>query len=241
MNSQSDKEGQRSINAAVIGTVLALIATLVGGFFLILNTIAQKDTVVIVPTPESQVISTSIVAPPQATATPVISLTITAISIEEHSSFTLYWDRTLWKKAIHRNSVNMEDFEKDEADYGELKFPYLTANGFLLTGQSTAQIFRDSTLIDDGNQIHFRDWEDGLTFIFPNGSPANAFGFDYRASETWQLTFNNALITIPEGREGFLGIIMQKDFPTEFTFHGPEYAQGGISIDNIVYISTNSP
>jgi hypothetical protein len=241
MNSQSDKEGQRPITAATVGSVLILLAMLVGGFLLILNTIAKKDTVVIVPMPESQVISTSIAVPPQVTATQNIPLTITAISVEEHPSFTLYWDRALWNKAIHRNSVNIEDFEKEEADYGELKFPYLTGNGFLLTGQSAAQILRDSTLLDDGNQIHFRDWENGLTFIFPNGNSVSAFGFDYRTSEIWQLTFDHSVITIPEGRKGFVGIIMQKDFLKEFSLRGPETAQGGISMDNISYISANAP
>src|ERR1043165_5297479 len=129
------------------------------------------------------------------TPTPTFSPTYVALNVNEDPGFTVYWKRTLWEGAISRTIIT-EDFEKDEADYGEIAFPYLTGNGFFLTGQSTAQILNDETLLNTGNLIHFRDWENGLTFTFPNDTAVEAFGFDYKPSETWQLTVNSSVITI---------------------------------------------
>jgi hypothetical protein len=160
--------------------------------------------------------------------------------VNEYPSFTVYWKRALWETEVEGSMVT-EDFEKDEADYGEVSFPYLTGNGFLLTGQSTAQILRDESLLPSGTLIHLRDWGGGLTISFPNDTAVSAFGFDYKPSETWQLTVNDSVITIPGGRRGFVGIVIAEDYPKWFVLSSAEYAQGGLSVDNIIYISINSP
>jgi hypothetical protein len=243
MSSQNNREDNGPVKAAIVG-VLALLTALFGGFFLILNTLVEKDTNRVTSSTSNVPFSINTTWSPSTqvptiTLTPNIPLTITAISIEEYPLFTLYWDRALWENAI-RGNVQIEDFEKDRADYGELKLPYLTGNGFLLSGRSTAQIFRDPTLINDGNLVHFRDWETGLTFRFPNSSVVSAFSFDYKASETWQLQFADAVITIPEGRNRFLGIVMKENFQNEFNLYSLAHAQGGLTIDNIAYIPADS-
>jgi hypothetical protein len=128
-----------------------------------------------------------------------------------------------------------EDFENDPADYGLLRFPYLTGNGFLLTGQSSAQILRDQNLLKSGNFIHFRDSKDGLTFGFPDNKVVKAFGFDYRSPEKWQFAFDDSVVPLPGGRGGFVGIVVQKDYPQKFVLSSAERIQGGLSVDNISY------
>ena len=155
--------------------------------------------------------------------------------MNEFGTYTIYWKRELWESAISGNTF-IEDFENDSGDYGELSFPYLTGNGFLLNGESSAQIFNDNSLLASGNLIHFRDWANGLRFSFPNNAVAGAFSFDYKASETWQLAFNDSVITIPRGRNRFIGIVVHNFFPGDFVFFSFENAQGGLSIDNISYI-----
>jgi len=175
-----------------------------------------------------------------ATASPVPAAYQT-MNVNEYSTFTIYWKRDLWESAITGNILT-EDFEKDEADYGELSYPYLTGNGFLLNGgRCPAQIFRDPTLMNSGNLIHFRDFGCGLTFSFPNNMTVSAFGFDYRPSETWRLKVNGTVIAIPGGRKGFLGFVMHENFPTKFNLSCNENAQGGLSVDNISYISISPP
>ena len=161
--------------------------------------------------------------------------TYLSVNVQHYSRFTAYWKRELWDAQVPGELVTIEDFEKDQADYGELSFPYLTGNGFLLTGQSTAQILGDTNLLTTGNLIHFRDSGGGLTFSFPGGA-AQAIGFDYKPSETWNLSVGDCSITIPEGRRGFLGIIATEDYPTQFTLFSTEYAQGGLTLDNISYV-----
>ena len=181
---------------------------------------------------------------PPFTTTPSPTLTLTpsplppiyvTLNVNEFSTYTIYWKRELWENAIRENPLT-EDFENDSSDYGELTFPYLTANGFLLNGDSTAQILNDNSLMSSGNLIHFRDWGTGLRFNFPNNSVAGAFSFDYKASETWQLTFNDNVITIPGGRNRFLGIVVHNFYPGEFILSSFEKVQGGLTVDNISYI-----
>jgi hypothetical protein len=174
------------------------------------------------------------------TPTPTFSPTYVALNVNEYPGFTVYWKQTLWESAV-RGTIVTEDFEKDEADYGEIAFPYLTGNGFFLTGQSTAQILNDETLLNTGNLIHFRGWENGLIFTFPNDTAVEAFGFDYKPSETWQLTVNGSVITIPDGRRGFIGIVVHEEYPKQFVFSCAEDVQGGLSVDNISYVPINSP
>ena len=249
MDSQNNKADNGPVKAA-IATVLALLTALFGGFFLILNTIVEKDTsfgaAFSTSTPEVAFTAASIdttrgsFTPPPSTFTPNIPLTITAISVEDYPSFTVYRDRALWENAID-GIVQIEDFEKETMDYGELTLPYYTGNGFLLSGGSSAQILHDPSLIDDGNHIHFRDWETGLTFRFPNSRFVSSFSFDYKASESWQLRFANAAITLPHGRNRFLGIVMKENFPNEFNLFSLANAQGGLTVDNIAYIPANLP
>ena len=176
----------------------------------------------------------TVTASPTFTPTPFPPIYVT-LNVNEFATYTIYWKRELWESAI-RGTVLTEDFENDDGNYGELNFPYLTGKGFLLNGHSSAQIFKDNTLLSSGNLIHFRDWHNGLRFSFPNNSVVSAFSFDYKASETWQLTFNDFVITIPDGRNRFIGIIVHRLFPTDFILFSLEGAQGGLSVDNISYI-----
>jgi hypothetical protein len=68
-----------------------------------------------------------------------------------------------------------------------------------------------------------------------------AFGFDYKPSETWQLTVNGFAIIIPGGRRGFIGIVAHEDYPKWFVLSCAESVQGGLSVDNISYVSISSP
>jgi hypothetical protein len=75
---------------------------------------------------------------PTATPSPLPPIYVT-LNVNEFSTYTLYWKRELWESAI-RESPFVENFENDSSDYGEVTFPYLTGNGFLLNGESSAQI-----------------------------------------------------------------------------------------------------
>ncbi|NIS82911.1 MAG: hypothetical protein GTO14_22530 [Anaerolineales bacterium] len=167
--------------------------------------------------------------------------TYVAINVEEYASFTAYWKRELWEAALIGRVIRIEDFEKDKADYGKLSYPYLTGNGFLLDGDSSAQILADSSLLSNGTFIHFRDWGEGLAFGFPSGVPVAAFGFDYKPSETWHLTVNGCAIAIPEGRRGFIGVVMHDSNLLQFTLFSREDVQGGLSVDNVSYVEAESP
>jgi hypothetical protein len=179
---------------------------------------------------------------PSLTPSPTFTLTPMPVAYEtmnvnDYHILTVYWKRDLWENAIRGNTVLTEDFEKDEADYGELGSPYLTGNGFILEGGSCpAQILKDKTLLDSGNILHFRDFGCGLTFIFPNDTAVTAFGFDYKPSEAWNININDLVIAIPGERKGFVGIVFLADFPKEFNLSSHENAQGGLSVDNISYI-----
>jgi hypothetical protein len=148
---------------------------------------------------------------------------------------TIYWSRTLWEEAVGKNYV-IEDFEKDPADYGELRFPYFTGNHFILSGKSAAQFLNAPELLPSGNLLHFRDWEYGLTFTFPNDATTTVLGFDYASQEEWQLTVLNIDIILPSGRDQFVGIVLYAGPIEAFRLMGPHTAQGGLSVDNISYI-----
>jgi hypothetical protein len=157
--------------------------------------------------------------------------------VDEYTTFTIYRDRSLWEgQLVGRPAV--EDFEKDEADYGELNFPFLTGGGFLIEGQdeTSAQILNDSSLLESGNYLHMRAWEEGLKFHFPDGQAATAFGFDYRAAEDWILRIDDVDVELPEGRKGFLGVIVHEDYPLSFVLISESHAQGGLTIDNLLYL-----
>ena len=170
---------------------------------------------------------------PTATVTPLPAHLITP-NVTEFPDYTVYWERGLWENAVGETTP-LEDFEKDRSDYGELVFPYFTGNRFILTGTSAAQILSAPELLPSGNLIHFRDWEQGLTFTFPNDMSVTAFGFDYASSEDWRVSLDSIDIPIPNGRNRFMGIVLREGTVKQFTFLGPPYAQGGLSIDNISY------
>ena len=170
---------------------------------------------------------------PTATVTPLPAHLITP-NVTQFPDYTVYWERGLWENAVGETTA-LEDFEKDRSDYGELGFPYFTGNRFILTGTSAAQILSAPELLPSGNLIHFRDWEQGLTFTFPNDMSVTAFGFDYASSEDWRVSLDSIDIPIPNGRNRFMGIVLREGTVKQFTFLGPPYAQGGLSIDNIAY------
>ncbi|MBE2220019.1 MAG: hypothetical protein IAF02_00680 [Anaerolineae bacterium] len=161
--------------------------------------------------------------------------------ITKPMSYQIIKDRLLWESSVSGNILT-EDFEKDLADWGTLAFPYETGNGFVLTGESSAQIIWSDTLLTSGNIIHFRDWDEGLTFWFPGGTSVQAFGFDYRASEQWYLTFNDVeTISLPPSRPSFVGIEFYSEYPSKFVLWSDSYAQGGLTVDNISYIPVEIP
>jgi hypothetical protein len=197
------------------------------------------------PSSASLLASTSTPTPtltstPTATSTPQPTFTslppeLVTPYVTELPGYTVYWRRELWESAIDAPFA-IEDFEKDLDGYGELDFPYMTGNGFLLEGKSAAQLLGTSGLLPSGNLLHFRDWEQGLTFTFPASQSVTAFGFDYTSSEVWRLTVNHVEITLRRGGFTFVGIILHQDFPKTFRLMGPQTAQGGLAVDNISYI-----
>jgi hypothetical protein len=176
---------------------------------------------------------------PTLTLTPLPAHLITP-NVTEFTTYTVYFQRDLWESAAG-GPFGIEDFEKDPFDYGELPFPYFTGNRFILTGTSTAQILLAPELLASGNLIHFRDFEQGLTFTFPNDAAVTAFGFDYTSSEDWLLTFNHILTPLSRGRNRFVGVVMRQDETRQFVLSGPQTAQGGLSVDNIMYATFYLP
>ena len=182
---------------------------------------------------------------PTVTLTPTMTLTslpahLITPNVTEFTTSTVYFQRDLWESVIGEY-FGVEDFEKEPFDYAELSFPYFTGNRFLLTGTSTAQILGAPELLDSGNLIHFRDFEQGLTFTFPNDATVTAFGFDYTSSEDWLLTFDQILTPLPRGRNRFVGVVLRQNAITQFILSGPQTAQGGLSVDNIVYFRPWAP
>jgi tetratricopeptide (TPR) repeat protein len=180
-----------------------------------------------------------ITATPAATSTFVYWSTPTTTLQPPQSATTVtydvYYSRVDWINTVG-GSIETEDFEKDGSDYGELFFPYKTGNGFILEGGSSAQIFRDASLLTSGILLHFRDWSGGLSLTFPGYTYVSAFGFDYRAREPWFLTVGNSVITMPHGRSGFIGIVIHSGDLNKFILSCTSNAQGGLSVDNISYV-----
>ena len=174
-------------------------------------------------------------ATPQPSATPTLSPTFAAMNIQEYPGFTVYWDRGLWESAL-ASSVSVEDFELETGDYGELNLPYLTKHGFYLVGGScSGQILPADGTFSSGNYLHVRYWGCGLTCHLPGDASGRAFGFDYRASEPWVIMLGDTELDLPDGRAGFIGIVVNGERVNDFTITSFEYAQGGISVDNITY------
>jgi hypothetical protein len=172
--------------------------------------------------------------------TPTVSVTYIATHVGQYPGFTVYWRRELWESAIEAETL-IEDFENDEGDCGALSYPYVTGNGLTLEGDSTAQIIPGGNLLPSGNVLHFSDWESGLKFNFPNNTRVRAFGFDFKPTEDWALQFNLSVVLIPGGRRGFIGIVIEEEFPNEFVLSSSERVQGGLTVDNISYLPIDAP
>jgi len=209
----------------------------------------QVPTLTLTSQPSSTV---TLTPTPSSTFTPVMTLTPTdtplpasyaTFNINDFGTYTLYWKRDLWLKAISGiGQVQTEDFESDPADPGTLTFPYLTGKGFLLDGsQVTAQILDDPTLMMDGHALLFRCWGTGLRFTLPDGKPTRAFGFDFRSGEDWQLLLQANRVPLTIGQRGFIGVLFPAEGPLDFTLSSPASAQGGIAIDNLSYLVTAAP
>ena len=171
---------------------------------------------------------------PTSTFTPLPQTLVTPKLIEIFP-FEVYDQRQVWESTVSK-TVLSEDFEKDGHGFGELQFPYRTGNGFLLSGKSSAQILAAPELLESGNFLHFRAWDQGMTFTFPDDRAVIAFGFDYTTSEDWQLTVINLNVILPRGRNQFVGIILHQNSSTKFNLVSSSFAQGGLSVDNISYI-----
>lgn len=226
------------------GIIAAFLIGLMSGFVLGRSTTESVPSaaLMIATMPTTPLVTAT--SPPSST--PLTTFTPSALppiyktlNVNEYTRFTVYWRRELWEAAVG-GGVITEDFEKDDADYGQLSFPYLTGNEFFLTGSSIAQILKDQSLSPTGSLLHFRDWQSGLTFGFPNATTASAFGFDFRSSEGWQLTFNGFNVPLPNGRKGFVGVVFSTDYPRSFLLSSSEKGQGGLTLDNISYLSTRA-
>jgi hypothetical protein len=84
LNSQNNKEGSRGLKDAIIGGIIAgvfaVVAACVGGIFLIVNTLVDKDRIVVIPTSQSQVEPSTLITPttsvyiqPESPSTPFAS------------------------------------------------------------------------------------------------------------------------------------------------------------------------
>jgi hypothetical protein len=141
----------------------------------------------------------------------------------------------LWEQASDK-PFRIEDFEQEGNAYGSIVLPHLTANKILLSGNGYAELIDSVQLLPDGNYLHFRDWEQGLTLNFPDETAVTAFAFDYTTPELWVLTYNDVELGLLSGTYQFVGIILHQDTTNEFTLSSSSYLQGGLSIDNILYV-----
>jgi hypothetical protein len=233
----------KSITAFIIfGLMLAACSA--GMLFAPQPTVTPSSTPTLIPT-STLTPTLTVTLTPTDTLTPTETFTPTfaaykTLNVNDFGWYTVYWNKMLWQSALSAAKTS-EDFEGDPASYGELSFPYLTAHGFLFDcGQCSAQILNDPTLLASGNQLHFRSWGSGMQISFPNETPVSAFGFDFVTSEKWQLIFEGMTVDLPVGRSGFVGVIFSQTDPDEFTLASMANDQGGLSIDNITYIDSES-
>lgn len=178
---------------------------------------------------------------PTPTATSTLTATVTPLPpemvtpVEEYGAYTVYWKRDLWEEAVGK-SLMLEDFESDPSADRTLDLPYITGSSLLLTGQGYPEIIQSAQLLPSGKYLHFRDWEQGITLTLPKTKQATAFGFNYTTPEVWRLHFNSVEVTMPSGRNSFLGIVLHQGVTRAVTFSCSEYYQGGLSVDNISYV-----
>ncbi len=176
---------------------------------------------------------------PTSTVTPLPAHLITPY-VTPFGSYTVYGKREVWESAVG-TFFQSEDFEQDPISPRSLTVPYVTGNGFSINGNGYPEIISSAQLLPTGNLLHFRDWEQGITLTFPNGQAMRAFGFDYTSPEDWVLDVGSYSIPLPPARAAFVGLLLYQDFPTEFTFSSSAYRQGGLSLDNIAYVTPYIP
>lgn len=149
-------------------------------------------------------------------------------------SMQVIWDRATWLNMIE-DTVLTEDYESD--NIGTYDTPYTTSTGILmngLLGTITMQII-ETGLVDGSRSAHFRDFGDHMSFTFPDTMAVSALGFDYYRSENWELHVEDTVISLAPASKGFVGVIFKGGDVTSFVLTSPAFAQGGLSIDNIVY------
>ena len=146
----------------------------------------------------------------------------------------VYTDRADWEAKV--KSFLCEDFENEPLDEGEAtSTPYTTVGGTLLATINAPvdlQYFYDA-YINGTKAFHFRDYGEGVRFIFP--SPVFAFGFDYdTAWESFTVTANGVSTELPGNQIAFIGYMDTAPI-VFFDLVGGFYngAQGGITFDNL--------
>ena len=141
---------------------------------------------------------------------------------------------------VREPASRVEGFEQDPLSTQSLTMPYVTGNGFEITGNGFPEI-TSSSLLPTGNLLFVRDGVQEITIRFPEGQAVGAFSFDYVTQEEWVLTFSNFSIRLPPARTGFVGVLFQKHLPTEFTLASSADVQGGLLLDNIRYAAPFMP
>jgi hypothetical protein len=149
-------------------------------------------------------------------------------------SMQVFWDRNSWLNMV-TDTLLTEDFELDQT--GTYSTPYVTTNGILMNGvlgSITLQILSPG-LVDDSKAAHFRDFSNKMSFTFPDTMAVAAFGFDYYRSELWELHVRDTVISLAPFGKGFIGVIITGGDITSFILTSQASAQGGLSIDNIIF------
>jgi hypothetical protein len=152
----------------------------------------------------------------------------------------IYFERVLWEQ-VAGAATGLEDFEQDPAATRNLPLPYRSGNRLLLSGTSLVQILSDPEFLDSGNLVSVCEFEEGLTFTFPDGTAAMAFGLDYTSFDDWRLSFNGVPAPLPQGRDRFVGVVLYPQTATQFTLSGRRNGQCGLWVDNVAYIAAWAP
>jgi hypothetical protein len=182
---------------------------------------------------------------PTLTFTPTITFTplpVTVVTgdVAEMPGVAMYFERVLWEQ-VAGALTGMEDFEQDPSASGNLPLPYRSGNRLVLSGTSLVQILSDPEFLNSGNLAGVCGFEEGLTFTFPDGTAAMAFGFDYTSFDEWQLSFNGVPASLPRGRDRFVGVVLYPQTATQFTLTGARDGQCGLWVDNVAYVAAWAP
>ncbi|HEY3474633.1 MAG TPA: hypothetical protein VGK56_08490, partial [Anaerolineales bacterium] len=182
---------------------------------------------------------------PTTTLMPTVTFTLLPAApitadVVQMPGVATYFVQDLWEQ-VAGAATGIEDFEQDPAANRNLPLPYQTGNRFVLNGMSLVQIVSAPELLNSGNAIGVCDFEDGLTFTFPDGAAVMAFGFDYTSFDDWRLSFNGIPTPFPRGRDRFVGVVLYPQTATHFTLSGPRNGQCGLWVDNIAYVVSWTP